>query len=76
MSATIKVGDRVNVKVNRRGCVQAGTVVELLPNGRGFAWVNACNFRRQASFADVTTKPEAEDDPPAIIREWMEEPGE
>lgn len=71
----MKIGDKVNVNLGRRGGIQSGTVTKVLPDGR-FQWKNVCNYQRTAKAQDVTTDAPREGKLDPYIKAWMDDKDE
>lgn len=72
---TAAVGQIVTVDMGRRGGVQRGTVVALLPGDR-FRWKNACNFERVARLSQLTERAPCEGRLDPYVQAWADDPGE
>ena len=58
--------------MGRRGGVQEGTIVRLLPDGR-FIWKNCNNYERTARPEQITEKSERAGKLDPYVEAWMRE---
>jgi hypothetical protein len=71
----IAVGQRVRIDMKRRGGIQEGIIVRLLPDGR-FVWKNRSNYERTARPEQITTKPERAGKLDPYMEAWAREEDE
>jgi hypothetical protein len=70
--AGVRVGDRVRVRLPRKGGAEEGIVTEVMPDG-SFRWKNRCNYERKAKPDAVTREPEREAVLSSYMQEWVSE---